>query len=61
MTLTGNQPHAQLLGDVFPGVTLPTHGSVIAVAKNGRKIAGTTFVFNLMRQPSMARAQPIPD
>ncbi|CAM2069564.1 hypothetical protein SCOR_29595 [Sulfidibacter corallicola] len=58
-TLKGNRPSAALLGDLFPDLDLPAHGSVKAVSDEGLPIAGITFVFNQMRQPSIARAIPV--
>lgn len=59
-SLTGNQPLAILITDLFPDVTIPEDATVRATTNNGPKIAGLTFVFNQHRQPSMARAFPQP-
>ncbi|CAM2064408.1 hypothetical protein SCOR_03500 [Sulfidibacter corallicola] len=56
LVLEGNRPTAILLVDLFPDTPLPANSSLTAVAEDGSLIAGTTFLFNLMRQPSMARA-----
>jgi len=56
--LTGNQPNASLVRDLFPDA--PEDASVKAIAGDGTHIAGTTFVFNDLSQPSMAAAFPLP-
>ena len=56
--LTGNQPLAVLVRDLFSDV--PADASVRAVATDGTLITGTTFVFNDLSQPSMAAAFPLP-
>ncbi len=56
VVLTGNRPHAALIRDLFPEVNQPPDASVKARAQNGARLAGTTFVFNSFREPSMAAA-----
>ncbi|QTD50087.1 hypothetical protein [Sulfidibacter corallicola] len=56
LLLQGERPRAELLTGLFANVEIPVNASLIAVSANGSHIAGTTFVFNQRRQPSMARA-----
>ncbi|QTD50286.1 sialidase family protein [Sulfidibacter corallicola] len=60
ITLVGNQPTATII-DAFGDEPLDpqSHYAIRAVSRNGAPIAGTTFVFNQRRQPSMAAAIPL--
>lgn len=52
VTLTGRQPYAAVLGDVF-GVQVE-EGAVIATAPSHIRLSGTTFTFNPSLEPAMA-------
>ena len=51
VTLSANRPLASLLSSIFGEI--PDHCSLKAKAADGIRLAGTTFVFNHNRQPSM--------
>jgi hypothetical protein len=55
--LVDNRPLANLVRDLFTNV--PDDATVRATATDGTAIAGTTFVFNDLSQPSMAAAFPL--
>ncbi|CAM2064358.1 hypothetical protein SCOR_03245 [Sulfidibacter corallicola] len=59
LDLTGDRPRATLLADLFPEVPLPDHAAVTVQSLDGTPLTGTTFVFNNLRQPSMAAAIPV--
>ncbi|CAM2064644.1 hypothetical protein SCOR_04685 [Sulfidibacter corallicola] len=59
--LTGNQPKAWLASELFSELTLPAHAAIVATTEADTSISGTTFVFNHLRQPSMAAAIPLPN
>ena len=52
-TLFANAPLAVLVGDLFPGVESAT--AILVRAPQETLLAGTTFIFNSQRQPSMSR------
>ncbi len=55
IALTQDHPKALLLSDLFSNAAIPRDASVHAVSANGQPIAGTAFVFNNQREPSMAK------
>ncbi len=59
VTLHGSQPNAFLLSDVFTIESGMGAVAVIATSNDSSLLCGTAFIFNQMRQPSMAPAVPL--
>ena len=59
VTLQGKIPYAALVADLFGQDRLPRDISVIARAPERVRLAGTSFVFNDLLDPAMARGIPI--
>ena len=55
ITLTGSQPYAALVNDLFANLTLPENVAIRATSNGTTKMAGTAFIFNSSREPSMAK------
>jgi hypothetical protein len=58
ITLNGKAPLATTLDSLMPGVAFPEVVSV--TIESEKELAGISFVFNEARQPSMAKAVPVP-
>jgi hypothetical protein len=49
------RPFADITSNLFPGI----QGDIYVVAESNQPLTGTAFIFNALREPSMANALPI--